>query len=437
MRVRQTILLSVLIVAVAAGIAVFSGQASSEEGCVNGKCHAGLLSVKTVHPVASMCDSCHQSVSTPHPQKNKQTFKLLQEPPDLCYGCHQAFGTKKDVHPPVKGGMCLSCHNPHGSDEPRMLTQPLKDLCLTCHPDKVNHKFLHGPASTGDCTICHSPHESDNSTLLLEDQPKLCFGCHTDMEAVMKKKDVHPAVLSGCTSCHNPHGSEFKRLLSAEGANLCFQCHPQIQETVEKAKIIHAPVLSEQGCVSCHSPHAADADKLLARPGKELCLGCHTDIIKKGDTMLHGPIRDGFCTPCHNPHGSPNNYLLLGEFPDDLYAPYTDKEYGLCFTCHNRDLLRFPDTSFATGFRDGDRNLHYLHVNRKEKGRSCIACHAIHSGKNPKMIADRVPFGKWKYPLNYVKTDTGGSCQPGCHKKLSYDRKTPGQPQLKPPPQQK
>jgi hypothetical protein len=28
--------------------------------------------------------------------------------------------------------------------------------------------------------------------------------------------------------------------------------------------------------------------------------------------------------------------------------------------------------------------------------------------------------------LNFVKTETGGSCLPGCHQKLSYDRKTPG-----------
>ena len=66
------------------------------------------------------------------------------------------------------------------------------------------------------------------------------------------------------------------------------------------------------------------------------------------------------------------------EFPAGEYAAYSDKEYALCFTCHKRDLLQFPDTSFATDFRDGERNLHYLHVNKSEKGRSCRMCHNIH-----------------------------------------------------------
>ena len=152
-------------------------------------------------------------------------------------------------------------------------------------------------------------------------------------------------------------------------------------------------------------------------------------------TTLHGPINEGKCTPCHDPHGGPNAKLLVAEFPPNPYAPYTDKEYALCFTCHKRDLVQYPDTSFATGFRDGERNLHYLHVNNKQKGRSCKLCHALHGSTSPKLIADSVPFGKWNLPLKFVKTDTGGSCSPGCHKTQSYDRKTPGKkPEAATPP---
>jgi len=246
------------------------------------------------------------------------------------------------------------------------------------------------------------------------------------MQEVMKKKGVHPALLAGCTSCHNPHGAPYKKLLSAEGEKLCAQCHPQIAEKVEKAKVVHGPIKTEKGCASCHSPHAGDNEKLLLKKGKDLCIDCHKNIITKNMTTLHGPINDGTCTPCHDPHGSQYKKLLAKEFPAGEYTPYTDKEYGLCFSCHNRDLLRFPDTSFATGFRDGERNLHYLHVNKKDKGRSCTFCHNIHGSANPKLIAESVPFGKWKLPLNFVKTETGGSCAPGCHKQYNYDREAPG-----------
>ncbi len=106
--------------------------------------------------------------------------------------------------------------------------------------------------------------------------------------------------------------------------------------------------------------------------------------------------------------------------------PYTDTAYALCFTCHDRDLLRYPDTSFATGFRDGERNLHFLHVNNAQKGRSCALCHELHGGTNDVLIAESVTFGSWQLPLKFVKSDNGGSCAPGCHRPAVYDRKNPG-----------
>jgi predicted CXXCH cytochrome family protein len=89
-------------------------------------------------------------------------------------------------------------------------------------------------------------------------------------------------------------------------------------------------------------------------------------------------------------------------------------------------MVQYPETSFATNFRDGERNLHYLHVHNKQKARSCTLCHSLHGSNNPKLIADSVPFGKWSLPLKFVKTETGGGCAPGCHKPQAYDRKSPG-----------
>jgi predicted CXXCH cytochrome family protein len=423
MRKKSLFLLVILVIIISVVVIGRNTKAESSEGCVTGQCHSNLLKGKDVHPVAEGCDTCHQEVAKPHPQKGKKTFKLMQDVPALCYMCHTPFGKKPHVHPPVKDGMCTTCHNPHSSDQSKLLVQPLKDLCLMCHPDKVDHKYVHGPTSAGDCTACHNPHESDNDKLVLKKQPDLCLTCHVDMANMLKKKDVHPALLMGCTACHNPHGSSYKKMLSAEGEKLCFQCHPQIAETIEKAKVVHAPIKTEKACVSCHSPHASDSPKLLPKTGKDLCLTCHKDIITSKMTVLHGPIRDGSCTACHSPHGSPYFRMLKKEFPSDFYVSYSDKEFELCFSCHNRDLLRFPDTMFATGFRDGNRNLHYLHVNREFKGRSCVACHNVHGGTLPKLLATQVEFGKWSFSLNYQKTDTGGSCQPGCHKRYSYDRK--------------
>jgi len=401
--------------------------ALAEEGCVTDKCHAKLLTGSTMHPPAEGCEACHESTASPHPQKGTKTFKLTQEPPDLCYMCHEAFGGKKGtVHLPVKEGMCTTCHDPHSSNEPKLLTQPMKELCGTCHADHIDFKVQHGPVSSGTCTACHSPHESTNDQLLLKEGEELCFGCHLDMPDLLKKKHVHPALSGGCTSCHNPHGSDYPKMLAAEGTEVCFACHPDIGEKVSTSTVAHPPVQGEDACASCHNPHASDNERMLLTPEKELCTGCHTDIITKSMTVLHGPNNDGRCTRCHEPHGSQNQQLLVKPFPTDAYVPYTDSAYPLCFSCHKRDLLQYPETSFATNFRDGEKNLHYVHVNNKRKGRSCRLCHNFHGSSNPKLIADMVAFGKWKMPIKYVKTDTGGGCSPGCHKPLYYDRKTPG-----------
>jgi len=405
---------------------VFSNVASAQEGCASEKCHAKLLKGSTVHPVAETCETCHEPVATPHPQKGKHTFKLTQEPQELCNTCHEAFTTKKHVHSPVKEGMCTTCHDPHSAGEPKLLAQPMKNLCGTCHADHVDFKVIHGPVSAGECTACHTPHASDNKALLLKEGEELCVGCHLDMPEVLKKKYVHPALASGCTSCHNPHGAAHRKLLAEEGGQLCFTCHAEIGERVKNAPVAHPALMSDESCASCHSPHASDNERMLLQSEKEICLGCHTTLIAKNMTVFHGPINKGKCTPCHNPHGGQYPKLLMQAFPSEPYIPYTDAEYGLCFSCHKRDLLQYPETSFATDFRDGERNLHYVHVHNKQKGRNCRLCHNLHGGPNPKLIANSVTFGKWDLPLKFVKTETGGGCSPGCHKPLYYDRKTPG-----------
>ncbi len=422
-RLRRSLSLAALLVG---GLLLVSLPAHAQQTCVTAQCHASLLEAGVVHPATESCDSCHEAVDPNHPQAGKKTFKLTEEPPQLCFECHDPFGSKKDVHEPVKEGMCTTCHDPHSAPRAKLLKEPVGELCGSCHDQPTSFPHLHGPVSAGACTACHTPHESDVKPLLLKAGQDLCFGCHGAVKADLQKKNVHPALEDGCTTCHQPHGSKQTKLLSEKVPELCFECHDDIGDTVKHAASPHAPVTSEKACVTCHSPHATDSAKLLvAASQKELCLSCHKDVVTAQMTFLHQPVAAGKCTACHDPHGGKYPKLLDKEFPAGDYVAYTDKEFELCFSCHNRDLVRYPDTSFATNFRDGARNLHYLHVNKAEKGRSCILCHNVHGASNPKLIAEGVPFGQWKLPLNFKMTATGGSCAPGCHKPQSYDRAKP------------
>lgn len=406
-----------------------TARAEGEGGCTAAKCHASLTKPENQHQVLENCEGCHSSNGEPHPSKGKKGFELVNDMPDLCFTCHEELGKKKVVHFPVANTPCTTCHNPHSSAQEKLLNQPMKELCTSCHPDVLDAKEPHGPVSAGSCTACHEQHESDHEKLLHKDEQELCLECHKDMKGDLEKSHVHPVVTAGCTSCHKPHGGSQRKLLDSEVSELCFTCHPDVQEAVQSAKVSH-PALKERSCVNCHSPHASDNPGMLLLPQLETCLSCHKSIPSKGAKFLHGEEHSGKCTDCHGPHGSEFPKLLVEEFPSTAYVPYTDSEFALCFKCHKREMVEYAETSYATGFRDGDRNLHYVHVNNKTKARSCLLCHSQHGGNNPKLIAETVRFGQWDLPIKYVKTETGGGCTPGCHKPLAYDRKQPGR---KPP----
>ncbi len=402
---------------------LLAGEVRGSDSCTS-QCHTGMLKSDHIHPPAYSCDTCHFQTEKKHPQKNKKTIVLVSEISSLCRTCHENQRSMPYLHYPFKEGMCTECHDPHESRVKGLLKEPSEKLCIGCHSNKQKAKFLHGPSASGDCIFCHEAHQANIKPLLRTPEPDLCLGCHIEINDELKKRSVHPALLGGCSSCHNPHGSDYKKFLINEGDRLCFSCHPVIEEKIKTASSIHKPIKSEKACASCHLPHSSDGTKLMEKSGMNVCLNCHKGFIdEKRYKYLHGPIKNKDCSSCHDSHGSPHRRLLTKEFPEDLYVSYNEKSYELCFTCHNRDLLRYPDTSFATGFRDGNRNLHFLHVNKKQKGRSCRLCHVIHGGTLPKLIAEKVRFGSWEMPVGFLQTDTGGSCAPGCHRKYNYDRK--------------
>jgi predicted CXXCH cytochrome family protein len=140
--------------------------------------------------------------------------------------------------------------------------------------------------------------------------------------------------------------------------------------------------------------------------------------------FLHGPVESGNCSACHNAHGAAESRLLREKFPSSFYATFALENYALCFQCHNPALVLEERTTTLTGFRDGDLNLHYLHVHRDEKGRTCKTCHAIHGSDLPRHMASDVPFegSRWPMPIRFRGTTSGGSCAPGCHQPEDYDR---------------
>ena len=419
-----------LFIALLAVLFLFSFAGGAEKSCVTSECHKDMKDYKVIHaPVEDDCLTCHEKTGD-------HKFTKITNINEHCNECHDDQTDKKNVHDAVSSGDCTDCHFSHGGDYKAFLKQKRIDkVCFDCHDeDPMSKKFVHGPNASGNCSLCHESHSSDNKFLLVEPLKVICTRCHSDKDYSGEDQKMHTAMKDGCQKCHSSHSSGHEFQLIADREILCNECHKKITDKVDSAKFKHPVVNEDKKCYNCHDAHGSLYDDNLKISPLKLCLNCHdkkligTDgkdynifKIVNRNKFKHGPIKDGNCTGCHNPHGSDFYMILKGEFPKEFYTAYEENKYGSCFECHESKLAKTERTVALTNFRDGDWNLHYVHVNRT-KGRTCRACHEIHASNLPKHIRKETPFGKWSLPVGFEKTKNGGSCAPGCHKEYSYDR---------------
>lgn len=283
--------------------------------------------------------------------KKKETAKCLE--------CHKKVNENPFVHKP-SGRSCLTCHEsngkPHPSDKAEgfKLTENLPALCYQCHDDMSEGKSVHPPVKRGFCLDCHEVHSSKNQKLTFAASPEVCFFCHSELE---KKADesghVHSAIREGnsCLTCHSPHMASQPRLLQLKEKELCLQCHDKeirkdslrfrnIKKELETSRFIHGAI-EKNGCSGCHDPHAATDSKLLKaafpqgtyvnakdKQNVALCFKCHDPALLEKKTTTLTSFRNGEqnlhfkhtykfkgrnCTNCHGIHAGPNQFMLLDE----------------------------------------------------------------------------------------------------------------------------
>ncbi|MCK4919956.1 MAG: cytochrome c3 family protein [Bacteroidales bacterium] len=396
-------------------------------------CHDTYIQHEVMHAVAADdCETCHMSTGSEHPQDGVKGFDLGDEMPALCFMCHEEH-TKENVH--AVSTECLMCHSPHGSaNKSLLLSSPQSILCAECHDmSLVEKRVKHEPLADGNCTSCHHPHQSDYSQLLKAEKPQLCFNCHVSVQMETGLENIHPPLDDECANCHNVHSTVDDKLLIQKMPDLCYNCH-DMQTTIEEAPVDHKVVSDGKGCSNCHSPHASDQRSFLLDTEKELCLSCHSKTIETEDKTLsnigqtlkkgnyiHGVIEGDGCIVCHNPHSSDKSLLLNGAFPSEEYVAATAENFDICFMCHDSQLMTVEFSEYTTNFRNGDQNMHYLHINGN-KGRNCNLCHNVHGSAYEHLIADKVMFGKWEMPMEYKLLENGGSCKTGCHAEKKYIR---------------
>lgn len=409
-----------------------------DAACVTPECHASSATARHIHgPVGKRaCDACHRDDVGEH------RYPLVREGDALCTFCHAVAGLAAKQHTALKQG-CMGCHVPHVSQAKFLLKgASVRKLCMSCHPVRAK-RHTHSVFVTGPCTLCHRPHQSDDPSLLVGGSgPGHCSLCHDRLDQTIRTaRYVHEPVKKQCAGCHDPHATNFKYQLKTPMVDNCLGCHKKLKKHMEQAKTRHGAIDQLDRCANCHDAHASAYPKLLRRRTDAGCLQCHDRPIRTHDDRtirnmapvltkskyLHGPIREGNCSACHDPHAADHASLLKRPFTGSFYADFDLGNFTLCFDCHTKQLVIKKRTANLTGFRNGDLNLHFLHVNRDKKGRTCRSCHEIHGSNLPRHMATDVPFAgsKWRVPIRHEMTAEGGSCRPGCHESRAYDRLNP------------
>jgi predicted CXXCH cytochrome family protein len=168
-------------------------KATTRDACFG--CHQDDVTGRAVvhRPVAEgKCDACHAPHGSASPWlmvkgAGKQT----------CYACHKQMDAGKVKHAALERYGCTGCHDPHGTANRFLLTKATNDLCTSCHA--AQNDGLHVTRLTGSkghvlsgpvdprrpdrplsCASCHNPHGSDNPKLFYVGASTMeaCDGCH-------------------------------------------------------------------------------------------------------------------------------------------------------------------------------------------------------------------------------------------------------------------
>ncbi len=176
-------------------------------------------------PDTVSCNDCH----SPH-QDATNPFLLINDPPALCFRCHKEVESdfrKPFHHKVLEGGIsCRDCHSGHGPQntaEARRSAEGLTTLCVRCHADKHGPFVFEHQAITRTeegCVTCHNPHGSGNNRMLKRNTVfQICIQCHTeiglsgDATKGVFSHDLGSPRFQNCTVCHTQiHGSNTSRV---------------------------------------------------------------------------------------------------------------------------------------------------------------------------------------------------------------------------------
>lgn len=258
----------------------------------------GMLTVAAAEAAASAgvpCQACHAEVA-----ERLGDTAHGGESPVPCTACHQNAEDHASAPPALHGMLTFSAGTGAASDR----------ACLGCHQMETHPSDAHRRAGVA-CVDCHSvhPHEEPPAAGLddLPEESQACRSCHQDVFARFAFNESHRLEAGGvgCTDCHAPHQPARTGHIGP-GSDNCAECHAE----KDGPFVFEHAVSRVEGCTACHEPHGSPNRFLLHHQNvAELCYSCHTVVPEFHFGFAPGgPPRfglDNLCTSCHVAiHGS-------------------------------------------------------------------------------------------------------------------------------------
>jgi DmsE family decaheme c-type cytochrome len=213
-----------------------------DQANICGNCHqsphqASMISFDP-HGIAGVaCLTCH----TIH---NNTVNMLLSEKRDqFCVSCHSDVASefqRRSAHPYESGNIdCVDCHI-FGETERADRAVGMNWTCQNCHAEHAGPFIYEHPVTSkhlvegSGCIECHQPHGSNNDRLINQPGNGVCLQCHNTPPGHLTNHSGLGSKLA-CLECHTEiHGSYDNRLFldPSLGSKLfpdCYQsgCHIQ------------------------------------------------------------------------------------------------------------------------------------------------------------------------------------------------------------------
>jgi predicted CXXCH cytochrome family protein len=172
---------------------VGSAECSSCHASITGQFHDATharLTSDASHAREIGCESCHGPASG-HVDSGGARGTIInpRQSPESCFKCHLDKRGEFSLpygHPVLAGKMsCVDCHDPHKGDAvlgSGKSHASMNDTCTKCHTAQRGPFVFEHEAVREGCITCHNPHGSVNEKMLKVRNQALCLQCHVQQQ---------------------------------------------------------------------------------------------------------------------------------------------------------------------------------------------------------------------------------------------------------------